>query len=104
MAEAAEPVYDACAPVSAAVAEAAEPVCDGCMPVSVAGEPVWPMPVSRVPLSAAVPVWPKPVSRVPLSAAEPVGLVSVSLPDHTADSASGSDLAVAAERRARLRH
>ena len=99
----AEPVYDAWAPVSAA--GAAEAVSRA--PVSEllsAGEPVWPEPVLRVPLSAGEPVWLQPVSRVPLSAGEPVGPVQVSLPDHAADSVSGSDLAVAAERRARLRH
>jgi len=99
----AEPVYDAWAPVSAA--GAAEAVSRA--PVSEllsAGEPVWPEPVLRVQLSAGEPVWLQPVSRVPLSAGEPVGPVQVSLPDHTADSVSGSDLAVAAERRARLRH
>ena len=71
------------APVSAAVA-AGEPVYDACAPVSTAGA--------------------EPVSRAPLSAGEPVLHVPVSLPGHTADSVSGSGLAVAAERRAPLRH
>ena len=97
---AAEPVYDACVPVSAAEAVAAEPVYDdACAPFGAVAEPVWRGPVSAL-LSAA-----EPVSREPLSAAEPVGPVQVSVPGHTADSASGSGLAaVAAERRTPLRH
>ena len=67
---AAEPVYDACALFSAAVAE----------------------PVSRAPVSEL------------LSAAEPVGPVRPSDPGHTADSASGPDRAMAAERPAPRRH
>ena len=77
------PVYDdACAPVSAA--GAAEPVLRG--------------PVSEL-LLAAEPVW-----LVLLSAAEPVGPVRPSDPGHTADSASGPDRAMAAERPAPRRH
>jgi len=84
------------APVSAA---GAEPVYDAWAPVSAAGaaEAVSRAPVSEL-LSAA-----EPVSRAPLSAGEPVVPAPVSAPGHTADSASGSDRATAAERRARLR-
>ena len=108
---AAEPVYDACAPVSAETAVAWEPVYDACAPFSAAVAeavlrgPVSAQlsaaePVSREPLSAAEPVW-----QVQLSAAEPVWLEPLSDPGHTADSASGSGLAaVAAERRTPLRH
>ena len=47
----------------------------------------------------------EPVARALLSAAEPVWQALLSDPGHTADSASGSGLAaVAAERRAPLRH
>jgi len=98
-AEAAEPVYDACAPVSAAEAVAAEPVYDACAPFSAAvAEAVLRGPVSAQ-LSAAEPVW-----RELLSAAEPVWPVRPSVPGHTADSASGPGRAMAAERPAPRRH
>jgi len=87
-------------PVSAAGAAAEAPVYDACAPVSAAGaaEAVSQAPVSEL-LSAAEPVW-----RELLSAAEPVGPVRPSVPGHTADSASGPGRAMAAERPAPRRH
>ena len=91
-------------PVSAAGAAAEEPVYDACAPVSAAGaagaaEAVSREPVSEL-LSAAEPVWGE-----LLSAAGPVWPVRPSDPGHTADSASGPDRAMAAaERPAPRRH